>query len=970
MLSGVYAQTTYNIANEDNVQMDCAAGPHLTVDSGDEAANYSGSEDYTATYCPGPGISRVSLLLSDDVSAGYVFDIDPSDTLYVYDGNSTAAPLIGKFNNNNMPSASQYDATWGVNASGCITIRFVSDASMESAGWKGQLTCGNLQQPFDYGINITSGQDMTNDEMTAIVQDTGYINVCQGEIVNFEANLNFPYSSDVTGVGYSQNTGNVTVEWDVNNVLTTGLSASLTASQSIGYLVKMTVTDAVPYDFVKRQLVFKVRVSPTPLFGGTRANPDTLCLGGQSELIGGVSASDTVGAQSMPSSISASGTFGQEMYLPDGSGAQYQTTVDITTFPAGYTIQSAYDISEICVEMSHTYNGDLEAAIECPNGQRATLFDFYSGGGFINEPDAGCHVVGCDVYLGNADDYTSNPGGGFQYCFNPQAGNVILKNAPTILAGSPVSNSMEGGTYLPQNGSNDYASLIGCPVNGTWKIIIQDNIGQDDGYIYSWGIYFNPLFDPNAEIYETEIVSGQWVGYAAGDTNAIVQANDLNIGDNPFTFQVTDNYGCIYDTTINIYVNAGLNMTLTDSTACDGVLPFAGSGSPSDAQWSMINGDGVVSFSPSPNTATPTFNFDSEGVYVVEMFSPLCGVTETYTLYNLNSPVVNAQDYNVCSNDVFDLNATDYVSNTNMDSTLVTWHNGSNDLVITVDQTMINTYNPFSIQASNRCATVSENFMITLNPTPIINVPSETCPETVQLSGNADISGPIWSFVSGAGNAVFPNGNNVLNPQIVFDTPGNYVINLTDNLCGLDTSFNIFYFGDPTLAPYGDLELCSDENLELSIVNNAGGFHNTSYFVINNDTINASSINVSLNPGLYTDQVVYIANQCNFAIQTLDIQVYDCSVVIPNVMSINAEEEGLNTFFKITGIEYNPDLAVYIYNRWGNKVFESKGYQNDWAGKTKGGSLLNEGVYFYVVENPRNGDVYKGNVTIFHKREN
>lgn len=64
------------------------------------------------------------------------------------------------------------------------------------------------------------------------------------------------------------------------------------------------------------------------------------------------------------------------------------------------------------------------------------------------------------------------------------------------------------------------------------------------------------------------------------------------------------------------------------------------------------------------------------------------------------------------------------------------------------------------------------------------------------------------------------------------------------------------------------------------------------------------------------------------------------------------------------------DLSLYylsntlvVFNRWGQKVFETDNYQNDWDG---GG--LNDGVYFYVLkcEGQYENAVIKGSVTIFN----
>lgn len=68
------------------------------------------------------------------------------------------------------------------------------------------------------------------------------------------------------------------------------------------------------------------------------------------------------------------------------------------------------------------------------------------------------------------------------------------------------------------------------------------------------------------------------------------------------------------------------------------------------------------------------------------------------------------------------------------------------------------------------------------------------------------------------------------------------------------------------------------------------------------------------------------------------------------------------TFFVIKNIEYFPGSRLLIFNRWGETVYESKDYKNNWDGQ---GQPV--GTYFYVFypNDPSNKlKVQKGYVTI------
>jgi gliding motility-associated-like protein len=63
----------------------------------------------------------------------------------------------------------------------------------------------------------------------------------------------------------------------------------------------------------------------------------------------------------------------------------------------------------------------------------------------------------------------------------------------------------------------------------------------------------------------------------------------------------------------------------------------------------------------------------------------------------------------------------------------------------------------------------------------------------------------------------------------------------------------------------------------------------------------------------------------------------------PNVFTPNSD--GINNLFEIKDLPENTE--VIILNRWGNVVFSSSNYQNNWDGKDTSGKELVDGVYTY-----------------------
>jgi gliding motility-associated-like protein len=96
---------------------------------------------------------------------------------------------------------------------------------------------------------------------------------------------------------------------------------------------------------------------------------------------------------------------------------------------------------------------------------------------------------------------------------------------------------------------------------------------------------------------------------------------------------------------------------------------------------------------------------------------------------------------------------------------------------------------------------------------------------------------------------------------------------------------------------------------------------------------------------------------------TVTVEVVNCDIFIPNIFSPN--NDGLNDVLYVRG-EGIAQLSFVIFNRWGEKVFESNDPHQGWDGMFKG-KQAETGVYVYLVEaRLENGMTVKrsGNVTL------
>jgi len=103
----------------------------LFVDTGGPSGNYQNNENDTYTICPDNAGDVVSLqFLSFNIENGW-------DFMTIYDGNSTASPQIGQYTGTDMPPfITSTDAT------GCLTVVFTSDGSVNRDGWVANVLCG------------------------------------------------------------------------------------------------------------------------------------------------------------------------------------------------------------------------------------------------------------------------------------------------------------------------------------------------------------------------------------------------------------------------------------------------------------------------------------------------------------------------------------------------------------------------------------------------------------------------------------------------------------------------------------------------------------------------------------------------------------------------------------------------------------------------------------------------------------
>jgi subtilisin-like proprotein convertase family protein len=744
-----FSQVTLTIADPDYSQtnpLNCAGiVPTGGTNFIDGVGNYLPNTDQTLVLCPDlTQGSKVSISFATNI--GFEFDIHPTDTLYVYDGPSTSAPLLGAFNSGTNPVGFFVQASFQNNPSGCLTLRFRSNGASEGTGWVANVACGNPPQPIEPHIEAFKNGVGTN---ILNPLDTGYVDLCFGDSVLLTATPLFPYSLENTNTGYSQTVANCNYTWTIGGVgQFTGSSVWFTPPAQSGYYVDLKVQDAFPH---QANIHCKVRVSQTPLFTGTGPLADTVCLGVSTNLIGGVTATDTVGIDIPGGEFQIGGVFAGLTFLPDGAGQTYSSVVPMSGFDSTTVITSANDFDQLCIDIEHSYIGDIEIALTCPNGTTVSIMNAYNQtpAGWNELVPGGCGN-GISTFLGNDTNIDGgNPGTPvWTYCFSPTnatLGTICAEEAlgNTILNSYGFASMNPNGVYLPDGDFNQFA---GCPVNGPWTISVQDNQGIDDGYIFQWAIYFNSALYPESEGYQNIVMSDFWTSdpsIISGQTDTLIVIQPSVTGNTNYTYNVTDNFGCHYDTTVTLYVLPTPSI-FSDTLACNYVFQAQNTISYSGGVWACA--DTSVHFLPSNLVDNPEIStMQVGGIFDVMYIDNSCNDTVVSQIEFAPYIYTELLDTSICLNANFELNPLRVNSQPlqagyNPLQTFV-WGDGS-----TTVPRIVNQPGDYTFYLSNACYTVSDVSTIKVKPCDI------TAPNILSLSSN---SGNESFFVEYDGIAEF-----------------------------------------------------------------------------------------------------------------------------------------------------------------------------------------------------------------------
>ncbi len=303
------------------------------------------------------------------------------------------------------------------------------------------------------------------------------------------------------------------------------------------------------------------------------------------------------------------------------------------------------------------------------------------------------------------------------------------------------------------------------------------------------------------------------------------------------------------------------------------------------------------------------------------------------------------------------------------------WNNGSSNQTIIVD-----TAGNYNVTISDTLGCIGyDTINVIILPEYLINNNLSIC------NGDSIFLGGLWQNSS---DTYYDTLFSVLSCDSIISTVLNvnptYIINEYQSICegdsiflggmwqsltGIynDSMFTVYscdsiLITDLTVNSLPIIIISQDTTIELGsscVLEAEGGIL---YLWSNGD--NTSNITVS--PQQNTIYVVSVTNTygCTNKDSVLVNVIEIVELFIPNAITPNGD--GKNDCFYIRGLENFPENQLIIYNRWGNKIFESISYQNNWYGESQiTGEILPNGTYYYILKlNDENNNTHTGYIEL------
>jgi len=532
--------------------------------------------------------------------------------------------------------------------------------------------------------------------------------------------------------------------------------------------------------------------------------------------------------------------------------------------------------------------------------------------------------------------------------------------------------------YLWSNGSTSNITTV---ENATTGQIVTCQITSVNGCVATLEAALTPS-DVSAAFINSSVCSGDTISLINTTTyeNAVNQSmlwsssdgfstsseDFVHVFSAPGTYQVElfveSDAGCVDSITQSITVYDLPIADISISDVCVGQNTLISSESSIQGNSPLLNTWIVNGISSSgPSVIIPTAQADTVQVQLISVSQNNCSDTITESIIVYSNPVAGFSYSEVCANDPMSFTDTSILySNQNSLSWLFNNQEIGNtsDLEYTFSSsgnmtvTLIVQDNYPTVSCSD---TITESFIV--HGIPIISYSGDTtiC-EDLPFSFSNNSSNPTGEIMN---YEWFVSNNSVSTSTDLFYTiynEGIYPITLSATStfgCENDTTFNLYVYPIPE-APIvsATTPLCPGD----AITFNAEAEPNSTinWFGPQNFEENSFSFTMPFEEDQMGYYSAFISSQYGCISDTAEVFASILFIndfedfVFPNV--ITANNDGTNDELNIhENFKTCEEYTLYIFNRWGNLVFEQTLYSPQFRGKTLSGDDLEEGTYFYKI---------------------
>ena len=352
-----------------------------------------------------------------------------------------------------------------------------------------------------------------------------------------------------------------------------------------------------------------------------------------------------------------------------------------------------------------------------------------------------------------------------------------------------------------------------------------------------------------------------------------------------------------------------------------------------------------------------SLNISGSGIYKVEVSacegSWIPSKSIQVDLIQLPVPVIQTDKTTYCIGDNAKLSialptSTDYTINWYKDNVLLPFNTDQTSLSTTeAGQYAVSIINKLANTDGNTCMQYSTIKSIAFNALPTVSI--QRIIRTTLCDGQ-----PVDLKVSySVGSVKWSTGES--DDQITVNNSGTYKATVTSvSGCTADASVDVTFLPKPILnIPNTGVCLQLHKKVTLSAPSGMAtyswnGESGTEKFVV--DHPQTVRLTVTDGNGCQATQDIKITDEC-------------AEITIPNTFTPNGD--GINDTWNITGLEYDPTAIIKIYSRYGQLVYQSKGYTKSWDG-TFNGKQVPVGVYYYIIRANNNTLNYNGSLTLLY----